>query len=104
MRLEQQWRPTIRSKLKGYKSKIILQIDYCAVSIEEVVLKCTHLLLHRQNELAKTLEPTPTLFDGEWKEFDGKRIHLDDDTSVVYQAERKELTQFIRSWKSTSKS
>jgi len=58
------------AQLKGYKSKIILQIDYCAVSIEEVVLKCTHLLLHRQNELAKTLEQTPTLFDGKLKEFD----------------------------------
>jgi len=36
------------AQLKGYKSKIIRQIDYSAVSKEDVVLKCTHLLLHRQ--------------------------------------------------------
>jgi len=43
------------------------------------------------DELDEILEHTSTLFDSKSTEFDGKRIHLEEDASVVYRAERKEL-------------
>ena len=67
----------------GYHSKTILSSKYEKVDVHDVARHCTHLPLHKQNELAEMLEEYQgQLFNGELGVYKGEKVHLDIDPSV----------------------
>ena len=67
----------------GYHSKTILSSKYEKVDVHAIAKQCTHLPLHKQNELAEMLENYQgQLFSGKLGKYEGEKIHLDIDPSV----------------------
>ena len=67
----------------GYHSKTILSSKYEQVDVHDVARQCTHLPLHKQNELAEMLEEYQgQLFNGKLGVYKGEKVHLDIDPSV----------------------
>jgi len=67
----------------GYHSKTILSSKYEEVDVHDVARKCTHLPLHKQNELATMLEEYQgQLFNGKLGVYKGEKVHLDIDPTV----------------------
>jgi len=69
--------PEAEAARLGYKSKTILPSKYEGATIEEVMSKCTHLSLDKQNELAAVLKKYPTLFSPTLGLYPHEQIHLD---------------------------